>query len=145
MSFYFRQRWIDERLKYNNSHGVDVIELDTKIMEKIWVPDIYFVNEKQATMHDVTVPNKMMYLYPNGLVLYSARWNRNPSLFICLYIARNITICKNINLKRIIVKSVVKCMRGSRGGGGGGRDPPWNLQSLISPILLAMKKNCYFS
>nr|XP_022301864.1 glycine receptor subunit alpha-2-like isoform X2 [Crassostrea virginica] len=81
MSFYFRQRWIDERLKYNNSHGVDVIELDTKIMEKIWVPDIYFVNEKQATMHDVTVPNKMMYLYPNGLVLYSARIS---GMFSCM-------------------------------------------------------------
>lgn len=74
MSFYFRQRWIDERLKYNESYGIDVIELDTKIMERIWVPDVYFVNEKQATMHDVTVPNKMMYLYPNGLVLYSARY-----------------------------------------------------------------------
>lgn len=73
MSFYFRQRWIDERLRYNESYGIDVIELDTKIMERIWVPDVYFVNEKQATMHDVTVPNKMMYLYPNGLVLYSAR------------------------------------------------------------------------
>ena len=30
-------------------------------------------------------------------------------------------------------------------GGSGGSGPPWNLQSLISPILLAMKKNCYFS
>lgn len=74
MSFYFRQRWIDERLRYNESYGIDVIELDTKIMENIWVPDVYFVNEKQATMHDVTVPNKMMYLHPNGLVLYSARY-----------------------------------------------------------------------
>ena len=36
-------------------------------------------------------------------------------------------------------------MRGSRGGvGGGGPDPPWNLQSLISPILLAMKKIVIF-
>ncbi|XP_062599864.1 glycine receptor subunit alpha-2-like isoform X2 [Saccostrea cucullata] len=73
MSFYFRQRWIDPRLIYNASYGIEVIELDTKLMERIWVPDIYFVNEKQATMHDVTVPNKMMYLYPSGLVLYSTR------------------------------------------------------------------------
>ena len=37
-------------------------------------------------------------------------------------------------------------MRGSRGGvgGGGGPDPPWNLQSLISPILLEMKKLVIF-
>ena len=38
-------------------------------------------------------------------------------------------------------------MRGSRGGGGGGGgpDPPWNLQSLISQILLEMKKLVIFN
>ena len=36
---------------------------------------------------------------------------------------------------------------GGRGGGGGegGPDPPWNLQSLISPILLEMKKKLFFT
>ena len=34
-------------------------------------------------------------------------------------------------------------MRGSRGRGGG-PDSPWNLQSLISPILLEMKKLVIF-
>ena len=29
-------------------------------------------------------------------------------------------------------------------GNGGGPDPPWNLQSLISPILLEMKKLVIF-
>ena len=36
-------------------------------------------------------------------------------------------------------------MRGFRGGGGPDPPPPWNLQSLISPILLEMKKNSYVS
>ena len=36
-------------------------------------------------------------------------------------------------------------MRGSRGGSAGsGPPPPWNLQSLISPILLEMKKIVIF-
>ena len=37
-------------------------------------------------------------------------------------------------------------MRGSKGwwGGGGGPVLPWNLQSLISPILLEMKKSVIF-
>ena len=30
------------------------------------------------------------------------------------------------------------------GGGRGGPDPPWNLQSLTSPILLEMKKLAIF-
>ena len=29
-------------------------------------------------------------------------------------------------------------------GGRGGPDPPWNLQSLISPILMEMKKLAIF-
>ena len=41
---------------------------------------------------------------------------------------------------------IVVYMRGSSGGVGWLRTPfPWNLQSLISPILLKMKKNSYFS
>ena len=40
---------------------------------------------------------------------------------------------------------ISRFMRGSRGGGGlGGPAPPWNLQSLISPILLEMKKLVIF-
>ena len=38
-------------------------------------------------------------------------------------------------------------MRGSRGGGGvggSGAPPPWSFQSLISPILLEMKKLVIF-
>ena len=37
-------------------------------------------------------------------------------------------------------------MRGSRGGGEGSGPPPppWNLQNLISPILLEMKKSVIF-
>ncbi|XP_062596050.1 glycine receptor subunit alpha-3-like [Saccostrea cucullata] len=73
MSFYLRQRWYDPRLQYNESLGADVLELDPKLMDKIWVPDIYIINEKTAKIHVVTVPNKMMYIYPDGLVLYSAR------------------------------------------------------------------------
>ena len=38
---------------------------------------------------------------------------------------------------------ISRFMRGSRGGLGG-PDPLWNLQSLISPILLEMKKLVIF-
>ncbi|XP_052710419.1 glycine receptor subunit alpha-2-like [Crassostrea angulata] len=73
MSFYLRQRWYDPRLRFNESLGIENIELDPKLMDKIWVPDLYIINEKTAKFHTVTVPNKMMYIYPDGLVLYSAR------------------------------------------------------------------------
>ena len=39
----------------------------------MWVPGLYFTNEKSAHFHDITVPNKLMQIYPNGSILYSAR------------------------------------------------------------------------
>ncbi|KAK3596517.1 hypothetical protein CHS0354_021021 [Potamilus streckersoni] len=42
-------------------------------MEEVWVPDLYFVNEKKASFHKVTVPNKLMHIYPDGRTQYSIR------------------------------------------------------------------------
>ena len=42
-------------------------------IEKMWVPDLFFPNEKSAKFHDVTVTNKVMKIHPNGTVRYSAR------------------------------------------------------------------------
>ncbi|KAL5007862.1 hypothetical protein ScPMuIL_016668 [Solemya velum] len=42
-------------------------------MTYIWVPDLYFANEKKASFHDVTVPNKMIHLYEDGKILYRSR------------------------------------------------------------------------
>ncbi|KAJ8316631.1 hypothetical protein KUTeg_005825 [Tegillarca granosa] len=74
MSVFIRQRWIDSRLAYNNTNlGIKSLELDTRVIKDIWVPDLFVVNEKKATFHDITVPNKLMHIYPDGLVVYSMR------------------------------------------------------------------------
>ncbi|XP_060083942.1 glycine receptor subunit alpha-2-like [Ylistrum balloti] len=73
MSMFIRQRWNDERLKYTTIGGLSHLELDTKMIGNIWVPDLYIVNEKKASFHIVTVPNKLMHIYPNGDVFYSMR------------------------------------------------------------------------
>ncbi|GFN82253.1 glycine receptor subunit alpha-2 [Plakobranchus ocellatus] len=70
---YLRQKWQDVRAVYDPLPRVDLLELDSRAMKQIWVPDMYFVNEKVAHFHDVTVPNIMMQVYPNGTILYSAR------------------------------------------------------------------------
>ena len=69
-----RQQWFDSRLKYTKLPGVRALELDPKSMDKVWVPDLYMVNEKSATIHDVTIPNKLMHIDNNGLVVYSMRF-----------------------------------------------------------------------
>ena len=43
-------------------------------MDKVWVPDLFIPNEKSASLHMITVPNKLMHIYPEGRILYSVRY-----------------------------------------------------------------------
>ncbi|KAL8566714.1 hypothetical protein ACOMHN_050362 [Nucella lapillus] len=74
VELFLTQEWIDERLHFANiSSELKWLEVDSKMMADVWVPDVYFRNEKSASFHDVTVPNKFMHLYPGGRVVYSVR------------------------------------------------------------------------
>ncbi|XP_064649954.1 glycine receptor subunit alpha-4-like [Lineus longissimus] len=68
---FFRQRWIDPRLaytKYNTS-----LTLGYSRVSELWLPDTFFGNEKSGKSHSITVPNKLLRLYPNGEILYSQK------------------------------------------------------------------------
>ena len=80
MSFYLRQQWNDHRLRYNFS-GIDVIEVNLNMMDAIWVPDVHIINEKAAYFHDVTVPNRLLHVFPNGDVFYSIRHHKSFIIF----------------------------------------------------------------
>jgi hypothetical protein len=71
---FLRQRWHDHRLKYAKIPGISHLELDTKVIKNVWVPDLFFNNEKKADIHDVTVPNMLMHIYPDGDIVYSMRY-----------------------------------------------------------------------
>jgi hypothetical protein len=74
MSIFLRQRWTDSRLKYDNIPGVISLQLDNKLIPKVWVPDLFILNEKQAIVHNVVVPNKLLHIKPDGSILYSIRY-----------------------------------------------------------------------
>ena len=40
---------------------------------KIWVPDLYFSNEKQSELHQVTVPNILVRIKYDGSITFSQR------------------------------------------------------------------------
>ncbi len=42
-------------------------------VSEIWVPDLFFRNEKNGVRHDITVPNRLLRIWPNGTILYSQR------------------------------------------------------------------------
>ncbi|XP_060084283.1 glycine receptor subunit alpha-3-like [Ylistrum balloti] len=73
ITIFLRQKWVDKRLTYPKVPGMNMLELDSRMIDKVWVPDTIFSNEKKADFHDVTVPNRLMQLYPNGTVFYSVR------------------------------------------------------------------------
>lgn len=69
-----RQWWVDDRLNYaNSSINATRLELDTKLIGNIWQPDLYFPNEKRASVHTVTNTNKLLHIHRNGTVVYSMR------------------------------------------------------------------------
>lgn len=72
MDIILRQKWEDMRLKFEHFKTTS-LELDQKMIEKIWVPDSFFPQEKQAKIHEVTVPNRLLHIYENGTVVYSMR------------------------------------------------------------------------
>ncbi|XP_021371348.1 glycine receptor subunit alpha-2-like [Mizuhopecten yessoensis] len=73
LNMFIQQEWIDERLQFYGLIDSAFLELDSKLIDLIWVPDLYVTNEKSASFHDVTVPNKMLHLYENGRIVYRLR------------------------------------------------------------------------
>lgn len=71
--FYFRQLWRDSRLSFKARHGISQILVDAEVADKIWVPDTFFANEKQAYFHEATTKNTFLRISHDGQVLRSIR------------------------------------------------------------------------
>ena len=72
VNLYVRQTWRDFRLAFTETNRT--VTLNYNQLSRIWVPDLFFRNEKRAVNHDVTVPNRLLRLSPDGTVLYSQRY-----------------------------------------------------------------------
>ncbi|XP_004414292.1 PREDICTED: gamma-aminobutyric acid receptor subunit theta [Odobenus rosmarus divergens] len=71
ITMFFHQTWKDPRLAYHETNLN--LTLDYRMLEKLWVPDCYFLNSKDAFVHDVTVENRVFQLHPDGTVRYGIR------------------------------------------------------------------------
>ncbi|KAK3747062.1 hypothetical protein RRG08_046449 [Elysia crispata] len=72
------ETWRDFRLEFHELIEDDYLELDSKLISRFWVPDLYFVNEKSSNFHDVTVPNTLLHLYSDGTVVFKMRNGTSP-------------------------------------------------------------------
>ncbi|KAF3812473.1 hypothetical protein GH733_019609 [Mirounga leonina] len=71
ITMFFHQTWKDPRLAYHETNLN--LTLDYRMLEKLWVPDCYFLNSKDDFVHDVTVENRVFQLHPDGTVRYGIR------------------------------------------------------------------------
>ena len=72
LTLYLNQYWRDDRLIFGNQ--TEEITLTGEIIDKFWLPDTFFPNDKSAYLHDVTEKNKMIRLNGNGEILYGMRF-----------------------------------------------------------------------
>lgn len=74
MDFYFRQFWTDPRLAYKKRTGVETLSVGSEFIKNIWVPDTFFVNEKQSYFHIATTSNEFIRIHYSGSITRSIRY-----------------------------------------------------------------------
>ncbi|CAL1573544.1 unnamed protein product [Knipowitschia caucasica] len=72
MTLYLRHYWQDIRLAFPSSSNKSRT-FDARLVKKIWVPDVFFVHSKRSFIHDTTMENIMLRVFPDGHILYSVR------------------------------------------------------------------------
>ncbi|KAK3521393.1 hypothetical protein QTP70_004134 [Hemibagrus guttatus] len=70
MTLYLRHYWQDDRLAFPSTNNKSRT-FDARLVKKIWVPDVFFVHSKRSFIHDTTMENIMLRVYPDGNILYS--------------------------------------------------------------------------
>ncbi|XP_020297621.1 gamma-aminobutyric acid receptor subunit beta isoform X10 [Pseudomyrmex gracilis] len=73
LDFYFRQFWTDPRLGFKQRPGVETLSVGSEFIKNIWVPDTFFVNEKQSYFHIATTSNEFIRIHHSGSITRSIR------------------------------------------------------------------------
>ncbi|VDL76262.1 unnamed protein product [Nippostrongylus brasiliensis] len=79
VDMYLAMGWFDRRLAHNCTHPILVTS--KLIADRMWHPDLYFVNSKFAYLQEVTTPNLMVIVYPDGLIFKSMSCMMDLKLF----------------------------------------------------------------
>ncbi|XP_023216469.1 glycine receptor subunit alpha-2-like [Centruroides sculpturatus] len=84
VDLYLRQSWNDTRLESPNvTRALDLN--DPNLVKRIWKPEVFFPNAKNADFQYVTVPNVLVRLNPGGSILYMLRLRILISCMMDLY------------------------------------------------------------
>ncbi|CAI2349710.1 unnamed protein product [Caenorhabditis sp. 36 PRJEB53466] len=75
MDMYLYMSWQDDSMRHNGSEHVLIN--DKEVLDKLWLPDLYFANARTAYFHKVTVFNFNMFISPQGTISYGTRVTLN--------------------------------------------------------------------
>lgn len=77
-TFYYYQIWEDSRLEYpfgnHSDYGMaDYHVVQSRYFGNVWLAESYIENELHSRVHDSSMPNRFVWLLPNGTIVYSLR------------------------------------------------------------------------
>ncbi|GMR40227.1 hypothetical protein PMAYCL1PPCAC_10422, partial [Pristionchus mayeri] len=75
VDMYLYMSWQDETYRHNQSDYILISDKD--ILDKMWLPGLYFANARTAYFHDVTVHNFNLFIAPDGTIAYGTRVTLN--------------------------------------------------------------------
>ncbi|KAJ8957135.1 hypothetical protein NQ318_007351 [Aromia moschata] len=61
------------RLAFRKRPGVETLSVGSEFIKNIWVPDTFFVNEKQSSFHIATTLNEFIRIHHSGSITRSIR------------------------------------------------------------------------
>ena len=70
---FLRLTWFDSRLNFQSYYDAFEISVPDAMINKIWKPDPFFVNEKSAKLHNIPMPTKFLRIRKDGKVTWSVR------------------------------------------------------------------------
>ncbi|XP_064469158.1 gamma-aminobutyric acid receptor subunit beta-4-like [Ornithodoros turicata] len=74
LDIYLQETWQDKRLRLSPFGVNETLTIgDNDVVDKIWKPDLFFVNAKEAYTHDITVPNVLLKISADGSVVLNIR------------------------------------------------------------------------
>lgn len=86
VGIFLHLKWHDKRYtSWIKKSKSETILFDHRSLDGLWVPDIYFPNEKKARLHEVFFPNKMLSAHESGQISYIARLSLTLSCQMLLH------------------------------------------------------------